>query len=126
MDTAGFLALWDAADESIRNMYDQMSDRTGPPANPPADEVYAGSETVYARPAVALHALRLLMGDEQFFGFLRTYTARYQYSLVTTEDFVALAEEMSGQDLDDFFQAWLYEEPVPDIPQLGLTKKVSP
>jgi hypothetical protein len=32
-----------------------------------------------------------------------------------------VAEEVSGQDLGTFFDAWLYEEQMPDIPELGLT-----
>ena len=28
---------------------------------------------------------------------------------MTTPQFVALAEEQSGMQLDDFFQVWLYE-----------------
>jgi aminopeptidase N len=29
---------------------------------------------------------------------------------VTTGEFTALAERISGQDLDHFFQVWLYDE----------------
>jgi aminopeptidase N len=29
---------------------------------------------------------------------------------VTTADFIALSERVSGQQLDDLFDAWLYEE----------------
>jgi aminopeptidase N len=39
---------------------------------------------------------------------------------------MALAEEVSGQDLEAFFDAWLYQEAVPDLPELGLTKKAAP
>jgi aminopeptidase N len=30
-----------------------------------------------------------------------------------------MAEEVSGRDLTDFFETWLYEETVPEIPGLG-------
>jgi aminopeptidase N len=33
---------------------------------------------------------------------------------VTTDDFIALAERESGQDLDHFFQVWLFEEGKPE------------
>ena len=33
---------------------------------------------------------------------------------VTTGDFIALAETVSGLQLDDFFHAWLFEEGRPE------------
>jgi aminopeptidase N len=33
---------------------------------------------------------------------------------VTTQDFIALAERVSGQQLDQFFQVWLFEEGRPE------------
>ena len=29
---------------------------------------------------------------------------------------MALAEEISGEQLDDFFESWLYEPALPDLP----------
>jgi len=51
---------------------------------------------------VGTHALRLRMGDEAFFAMLQVYAARYQYGNVTIEDFIAVAEEFSGEDLTSF------------------------
>ena len=68
------------------------------------------------RGSLTLHALRLTVGDETFFDILRTYYARYQGGNAGTADFIAVAEEVSGQDLADFFDAWLYGEEVPDFP----------
>jgi aminopeptidase N len=34
----------------------------------------------------------------------------------TTEDFVALAEEVSDESLDDLFEAWLFQPNLPDLP----------
>ena len=45
---------------------------------------------------------------------------RFHDGNVTTDDFVRIAEEVSGQELDDLFYAWLFETEVPDIPELGL------
>jgi len=33
-------------------------------------------------------------------------------------DFIALAEEVSDQELDEFFQGWLYDEKIPAIPEM--------
>jgi aminopeptidase N len=58
------------------------------------------------------------VGDDHFFQILRTYTARYQYGNASTQDFIDVAEEVSGQSLDDFFQAWLYAEELPELPDV--------
>ena len=58
------------------------------------------------------------VGDATFFQILRAYYERYQNSNATTDDFIAVAEEVSGQEVDALFQAWLYDEAVPDVPEL--------
>lgn len=70
---------------------------------------------VYNRGALTLHALRRRVGDEAFFTILRTWTARYRNSNATTEDFIALSEEVSGQALAPFFDGWLYQAALPDL-----------
>ena len=78
------------------------------------------SGIVYQRGALTLHALRLAVGDDDFFDILRTYTTRYAGAVVTTEDFISVAEEVSGQQLDDLFDAWLFQTELPDMPELEL------
>ncbi|HAJ34332.1 MAG TPA: hypothetical protein DCL15_01385 [Chloroflexi bacterium] len=75
------------------------------------------SEAVYERGAWVLHALRLEIGDALFREFLRTYYARYKNDVVTTADFIATANEVSGQDLTEFLNAWLYDAEMPPIPE---------
>jgi aminopeptidase N len=70
---------------------------------------------VYARGALTLHALRLRIGDEVFFDILREYASRYRDSNASTDDFIGVAEEVSGQELDDLFQAWLFEAELPEL-----------
>jgi aminopeptidase N len=71
------------------------------------------SIAVYYRGAWVLHALRHEVGDEAFFSIIQTYQARYAYSHAEIADFIAVAEEISGQSLTDFFAAWLYEAQIP-------------
>ncbi len=71
---------------------------------------------IYFRGAWTLHALRLTFGDEVFFEILRAYYARFQYANASTADFVEVASTISGQDLAEFFQAWLYNPELPEIP----------
>ncbi len=39
---------------------------------------------------------------------LHLWIARYSGEAVTTDDFIALAESVSGQQLDDLLAEWLY------------------
>jgi aminopeptidase N len=90
-----------------------------PPADPTAWNLF--NPGVYQRGALTLHALRLTIGDAAFFKTLRTYYDRYQYGNATTADFIAAAEEVSGQDLGAFFDAWLHDPIMPDIPEMDLS-----
>ncbi|MEZ4708571.1 MAG: M1 family metallopeptidase [Caldilineaceae bacterium] len=78
------------------------------------------NRVVYERGALTLHALRMKVGDDPFFEILQSYAERFAYGNATTADFIAVSEEISGQELDDLFNAWLYEDPLPDIPEAGL------
>jgi len=85
---------------------------TPPPGNPgEAANVFDG--TVYDRGAMTLQALREKVGDADFFAILREWAQRNRFGNVSTPGFVALAERISGLDLDRFFEVWLY---VPEKP----------
>lgn len=85
----------------------------GPPGDPSPSNLFGGG--VYYRGAMTLHALRVEVGDEAFFEIMTTYYDRFQHSNASTEDFITAAEEVSGQDLEAFFNGWLYEEEIPDL-----------
>lgn len=95
-----------------------LADNFPPPGTPPPDNLFNGA--VYLRGALLLHALRQEVGDDAFFEAIRIYADRYAYSTVTTEDFRAVMEEVSGQDLGSFFTAWLDDPQIPAIPAKGL------
>ncbi|GAA1819789.1 M1 family metallopeptidase [Agromyces neolithicus] len=69
---------------------------------------------VYDRGASTLHALRVKIGDHAFFEVAQTWVERFGGGTASTADFIALSEEVSGQDLETFFDVWLYtpEKPV--------------
>jgi aminopeptidase N len=89
-----------------------------PPGDPPSDDLF--NSGVYDRGALTLHALRQRVGDQVFFEILRTYHGRFRHATATTADFVGVAEQVSGQDLEEFFHGWLFEQALPDIPEMGL------
>ena len=72
-------------------------------------------DRVYKRGALALHALRLAIGDEMFFDLVRTWTAANRHSVVTTEAFEALAAEVAGESVCDQLRPWLWATALPDL-----------
>ncbi len=87
-----------------------------PPADPPtAADIFDGS--IYVRGAMALEAVRLTVGDRDFFKTLREWASDKRHSNGTIHQFQALAEQVSGKDLDTVFQNWLYEPGKP--PPIG-------
>ena len=62
---------------------------------------------VYTRGSMTLQALRHRVGESAFWTILRTWVADREGGNGTTEEFQALAEQVSGEDLDGFFTAWL-------------------
>jgi len=70
----------------------------------------------YQRGALLYHALRLEIGDKAFFTTLREFIQRNLHGTAEIEDLRAIAEEISGDDLSEFFMGWVTETVVPDLP----------
>lgn len=81
---------------------------------PPADDVY--DYEIYIGGAKVFHALRLQVGDEYFFKTLHTYLERYRFGNAGTNEFIDIAEEISGQELSSFFDSWLKQTTLPEMP----------
>jgi len=67
----------------------------------------------YDRGAMTLQALRGKIGVEKFDKLLRTWYNAHRNSNATTDQFVALSEKISGQQLDEFFDVWLHNPAKP-------------
>ena len=80
-------------------------------ADPQRDTMF--SSAVYNRGGMTLAALRLKIGDPDFFTLLQTWTAQHKYGNADTQQFIDLAEQVSGQDLGHFFDVWLYQKTKP-------------
>jgi aminopeptidase N len=74
--------------------------------DPGRDDIYHSA--VYDRGAMTLHALRTEIGDQRFFGLIRSWTTLYRYGNYTTADFIRLSERVAGRQLDGLFTAWVY------------------
>ncbi|SDX79989.1 hypothetical protein SAMN05661080_01265 [Modestobacter sp. DSM 44400] len=64
---------------------------------------------------MTLHALQLAVGDDTMLRIVREWTSFYAGEATTTEDFIALSEEESGQQLDELFRIWLYTPGKPAV-----------
>ncbi len=71
------------------------------------DEPLAYQVDTYSKPAWMMFMLKHLVGDEIFDRIMRVYFRSYRFKHPHTEDFIAVAEEVSGQDLRWFFSQWL-------------------
>ncbi len=78
------------------------------------DELF--DEVAYDRAALFYHALRLEVGDDAFFTIVREFIQRNLHDAVQVDDLLAVSEEVSGQELDEFFAAWVGATEVPELP----------
>jgi len=62
----------------------------------------------YPKGALVLHMLRSILGDEIFFKTLRHFLHRYAFDAVDTSDFIRSVKTVTGQNLDWFFDQWLF------------------
>jgi len=103
--------------ESFRETYDAI------PADDPFWSVVIGDpgvdllfdNAVYVRGAMIVQALRNEVGDAAFFEILRGWTSSRSGGHGTTDEFIALAEQVSGQQLDDLFATWLFTPGKPEF-----------
>ncbi len=72
--------------------------------------IFDGGST-YNKGSRVLHMLRSIVGDSAMFQILRNYQSDpdLRYGTAVTDDFVAHAEAVYGDDLEWFFNAWVYQ-----------------
>lgn len=74
------------------------------------------NQRVYTGGGMVLQFLREKVGHDTFVKLLRTWYAQNRNKNVVTEQFTKLAEEVTGQDLDGFFNTWIYSTGKPPLP----------
>lgn len=71
--------------------------------------------TLYKKGALILHMLRETVGDELFWKSLNRYLVDNQYRNVVTADLERAFEQTTGQQLDWFFNQWVYHAGYPEL-----------
>ena len=85
-----------------------------PPGNPGAKAVLA--DPVYTRGAMALQALRKAVGDQNFFATLRAWATDRAGGNGSVPDFLATVKRVTGKNVDDLAQTWLFAHTRPAGP----------
>lgn len=69
----------------------------------------------YSKAAMVIHMLRWELGDDDFYKGLKDYTAGADvcYEFAKTADLQFYMEQASGQNLDEFFDLWIYQQGFP-------------
>ena len=95
---------------------DEWRAQSGPVAMPSsADELFAFQR--YHGGALVLYALRQKVGQAAFARIERAYPDRFRDRSITTDDFIALAAQVSGRrDVVPFLRDWLYGTKTPPMP----------
>jgi hypothetical protein len=82
-------------------------------ADPGPDSLF--DTAIYQRGALGLHHLRQAVGDDTFFEILQSWAAAHAGANVSSEDFIAWSEAISGQDLGELFDVWIYRPEKPPV-----------
>jgi aminopeptidase N len=69
----------------------------------------------YQKGALVLAMLRHVLGDDDFFRTLRHYAHKHEWQSVETNDLRVAIEEVTGRNLDWFFDEWLYGRGYPEF-----------
>jgi len=96
-----------------RSYFSQHRNRDFPVYNPPWAEIY-NYGIIYCKGSWVLRMLQFVEGDTawerpgSFYRSLRAYGDSFRYGTVSTEDYQRINEQLTGLDLDWFFDEWVY------------------
>jgi hypothetical protein len=95
--------------QDFQGRWDRVKDISKPIGLPV--DAYSGAEysgIVYGRGPLFLLALEEQIGKDKMSALLQRYYREYAWRIATPAGFQKLAEEVSGQDLNALFSAWVY------------------
>lgn len=79
---------------------------------------------VYDKGACVLYQLRYVVGDSVFFELMNNYASdtNFRFKNAVTEDFIAVANATAGEDLQWYFDEWVY---APNHPKYDNTYEIN-
>ncbi|WP_066943920.1 M1 family metallopeptidase [Streptomyces lushanensis] len=112
-DSIGLTSM-EARMKDVYSRGDQWRKDGGPVAAPTAATLFHSQR--YTGGVLVLYALWTLVGEEVFTRIEHTFLDRYRNSSASTAQYIAVASEVSGQDLTGFLTEWLYGTKTPRMP----------
>jgi len=100
--------------DQLAAAYPEVRANWVPPGDLPADELFSGAS--YEGGGMVFYALYREVGEDTFWAILREFNDRYRHANASTDDLIEVASDVSGEDLTDFFDAWLFDETPPKLP----------
>lgn len=79
--------------------------------------------TTYQKGGAVIHMLRETVGDQNFWKAINIYLNRHKFANVQSTDLKKAMEEVSGMDLNWFFNQWVYKG---GFPQLSIKQYYNP
>jgi aminopeptidase N len=104
------------AEQVFAELYRKPASATGfwnPPSGRPGQAKNLFAVSTYVRGAMTLQALRDKIGTHDLLRLLRGWATEHRYGHGDIEEFIALANHVSGKHLGGFFQRWLFERGKP-------------
>lgn len=80
----------------------------------------------YGKPALSLQTLEGLVGDEVMTRIMRTYARRYRFAHPTSEDFIAVVNEVTGRDWRWYFDQTWFSSDLCDYAVTAKSRRVPP
>lgn len=80
------------------------------------------ASNVYLKAEIFYEMLRYVLGDALFKTSLREYVRQFSLQHVSEKDLQAVCEQVSGQDLNWFFEQWLRDTPIVDYKKGAVRK----
>lgn len=105
-------------DEQLKQLYTDVLPNELADQGPIAHLKYAGG-LMFATDdggALTLYALRNLVGQATFRRIEQTFYDTFRGRSASTQDYIDVANRVSGRHLDSFFQGWLYGATPPPMP----------
>ncbi len=71
-------------------------------------EAFVNGNSPYIKGALVLNMLRSELGEEKWKRVIKEYVNTYAGKLVYTQDFIAIVNQVNNQQMDWFFNQWVY------------------